>query len=71
MINNLLTKIATIIGAILAIFTVGNFYGKNSQKSKTLENDINQALNSKNRQNRRKSDDIATIRKRMQNYVRK
>jgi len=71
MIQNLLTKIVAIIGAILAIFTIGNFLGRQSQKTKQLEENYEDAIKSKQRQEDRKFDDIADVRKRMQKYVRK
>ena len=71
MIKNLFTQIAAIIGAILAIFTLGNFFGKKSQKIEQLEEDFTDAVESKKRQNIRKNDDIVAVRKRMQKYIRK
>jgi len=71
MIKNLFTQIATIIGAILAIFTLGNFFGKKSQKIEQLKEDFTDAVESKKRQNIRKNDDIVAVRKRMQKYIRK
>lgn len=71
MIKNLFTQIATIVGAILAIFTLGNFFGKKSQKIEQLKEDFTDAVESKKRQNIRKNDDIVTVRKRMQKYIRK
>lgn len=71
MITNLLSRIAAIAGAILTIFTLGNSYGKNSQKTKQLEEDFTDAIKSKKRQKNRRGDDIAAVRKRMQKYIRK
>jgi hypothetical protein len=71
MISNLLSRIAAIAGAILAIFTIGNFCGKKSQKTNQLEEDFTDAVDSKNRQANRRNDDISTVRKRMQKYIRK
>ncbi len=71
MIKNLFTQIAAIIGAILAIFTLGNFFGKKSQKIEQLEEDFTDAVESKNRQANRRNDDISAVRKRMQKYIRK
>ena len=71
MIKNLFTQIAAIIGAILAIFTLGNFFGKKSQKIEQLEENFTDAVESKKRQNIRKNDDIVAVRKRMQKYIRK
>jgi hypothetical protein len=71
MIKDFLAKIVAIIGAILAIFTLGNFFGKKSQKIEQLEEDFTDALKSKKRQDIRKNDDIAAVRKRMQKYIRK
>ncbi len=71
MIRDLFAKIAAIIGAILAIFTIGNFFGKKSQKIEQLEEDFTDAVESKNRQANRRNDDISTVRKRMQKYIRK
>jgi hypothetical protein len=71
MIINLLAKIAAIIGAILAIFTIGNFFGKKSQQTKQLEANFTDAIESKKRQNIRKNDDIVAVRKRMQKYIRR
>jgi len=71
MIKNLFTQIAAIVGAILAIFTLGNFFGKKSQRIKQLEENFTDAIESKNRQNIRKNDAIVAVRKRMQKYIRK
>lgn len=71
MIKNLFTQIAAIVGAILAIFTLGNFFGKKSQKIEQLKEDFTDAVESKKRQNIRKNDDIVAVRKRMQKYIRK
>ena len=71
MIQNMLARLATIAGAIIAIFTIGNFFGKKSQQTKQLEENFNDAVESKNRQANRRNDDISTVRKRMQKYIRK
>ena len=71
MIKNLLTKFATIIGGILAIFIIGNFFGKKSQKTKQLEEDFTDATESKKRQENRRNDDISAVKRRMQKYIRK
>lgn len=71
MIKNLFTQIAAIVGAILAIFTLGNFFGKKSQKIEQLKEDFTDAVESKNRQANRRNDDISAVRKRMQKYIRK
>ena len=71
MIKNLLTKFATIIGGILAIFIIGNFFGKKSQKTKQLEEDFTDATESKKRQENRRNDDISVVKRRMQKYIRK
>jgi hypothetical protein len=71
MIRDLLTKAAAIIGAILAIFTLGNFFGKKSQKIEQLEENFTDAVESKNRQANRLNDDISAIRNRMRKYIRK
>ncbi len=71
MIKNLFIQISAIVGAILAIFTLGNFFGKKSQKIEQLKEDFTDAVESKKRQNIRKNDDIVAVRKRMQKYIRK
>ncbi len=71
MIQNLLARLAAIAGAIIAIFTIGNFFGKKSQRTKQLEENFNDAVESKNRQANRRNDDIATVRDRMRKYIRK
>ena len=71
MIANLLARLAAISGAIIAIFTLGNFYGKKSQKTKQLEEDFTDAIESKKRQENRRNDDISTVKRRMQKYIRK
>jgi hypothetical protein len=71
MITNLLARLSAIAGAMIAIFTLGNFYGKKSQKTKQLEEDFTDATESKKRQENRRGDDISTVRKRMQKYIRK
>lgn len=71
MIRDLFTKIIAIIGAILAIFTLGNFYGKKSQKTKQLEEDFTDAIESKKRQENRRDDDISAVKQRMRKYIRK
>jgi hypothetical protein len=71
MMQNLLAKIAAIIGGIIAIFTLGNFYGKKSQKIKQLEDDFEDATESTKRQENRRNDDISAVKRRMQKYIRK
>ncbi|MBU6140989.1 MAG: hypothetical protein KGP29_05515 [Proteobacteria bacterium] len=71
MIQNILARLAAIAGAIIAIFTLGNFYGRKSQQTKQLEENFNDAVESKNRQENRRNDDISAVRKRMQKYIRK
>jgi hypothetical protein len=71
MIQNLLTRLAAIAGAIIAIFTLGNFYGKNSQKTKQLEEGFTDATESKKRQENRRNDDISDVKQRMRKYIRK
>ncbi len=71
MIQNLLARLAAIAGAIIAIFTIGNFFGKKSQRTKQLEENFNDAVESKNRQANRRNDDIVTVRSRMRKYIRK
>jgi hypothetical protein len=71
MIKNLLTKLATIFGGILTIFALGSFFGKKSQQTKQLEENFSDAIKSKKRQEIRKSDDISTVKRRMQKYIRK
>ncbi len=71
MIPNLLARLSAIAGAMIAIFTLGNFYGKKSQKTKQLEEDFEDAIESKKRQENRRNDDISAVRKRMQKYIRK
>ena len=71
MIKNLLIKIATIFGGILAIFTFGNLLGRQSQKTKQLEENYEDAIKSKQRQEIRRFDDISDVRGRMQKYIRK
>lgn len=71
MIQNLIAKLAAIFGAIIAIFTIGNFYGKNSQKTKQLKEDFEDAIESKKRQENRRGDDISAVKQRMQKYIRK
>jgi len=71
MIPNLLARLAAIAGAMFAIFTLGNFYGKKSQKTKQLEEDFEDAIESKKRQENRRNDDISAVKRRMQKYIRK
>ena len=71
MIQNLLARLAAIAGVIIAIFTIGSFFGKRSQQNKQLKENFTDAIESKKRQNIRKSDDIIVVRKRMQKYIRK
>ena len=71
MIQNLLEKIAAIIGGMVAIFTIGNFFGKKSQKIEQLEEDFTDAIESKKRQENRRNDDISAVKRRMQKYIRK
>ena len=71
MIQNMLVRLAAIAGAIIAIFTIGNFFGKKSQQTKQLEENFNDAVESKNRQANRRNDDIVTVRDRMRKYIRK
>lgn len=67
----MLARLAAIAGAIIAVFTIGNFFGKKSQQTKQLEENFNDAVESKNRQANRRNDDISAVRKRMQKYIRK
>lgn len=67
----MLARLATIAGTIIAVFTIGNFFGKKSQQTKQLEENFNDAVESKNRQANRRNDDISAVRKRMQKYIRK
>lgn len=67
----MLARLAAIVGTIIAIFTIGNFFGKKSQQTKQLEENFNDAVESKNRQANRRNDDISAVRKRMQKYIRK
>lgn len=67
----MLARLAAIASAIIAIFTIGNFFGKKSQQTKQLEENFNDAFESKNRQANRRNDDISAVRKRMQKYIRK
>ena len=71
MINNFIARIAAILGAALTIFTIGNFLGRKTQKIKQLEEDFSDAAESKKRQENRRNDDIADVKRRMQKYVRK
>ncbi len=71
MITNLLARLSAIVGAMIAIFTLGNFYGKKSQKTKQLEEDFEDAIESKKRQENRRNDDISAVKQRMQKYIRK
>jgi len=45
---NLLARLAAIAGAIIAIFFIGNLFGKKSQKIKQLEEDFTDAIEAKN-----------------------
>ena len=67
----MLARLAAIAGTIIAIFTIGNFFGKKSQQTKQLEENFNDAVESKNRQANRRNDNISAVRKRMQKYIRK
>lgn len=71
MIKNLIARIATIFGAVLTIFTIGRFFGKKSEENKQIKENFEDAVKSKKRQQARKSDDISTVKRRMQKYVRK
>ncbi len=71
MIQNLLARLSAIAGTIVAIFTLGSFFGKRSQKTEQLKENFTDAIESKKRQNIRKNDDIAAVRKRMQKYIRR
>ena len=71
MIANLLARLAAIAGAIIAIFTIGNLFGKKSQKTKQLEEDFTDAIESKKRQENRRDDDVSAVKRRMQKYIRK
>lgn len=70
MIQNLLARLAAIAATIIAIFSLGNYWGKKSQKNQQLSEDVNDALQSRKRQEDRRHDDINAIRKRMQKYLR-
>ena len=71
MIQNLLARLVAIAGAIVAIFILGSFFGKRSQKIEQLEENFTDAIESKKRQNIRKNDYITAVRKRMQKYIRR
>ena len=71
MIPNLLARLAAIAGAMIAIFTLCNFYGKKSQKTKQLEEDFTDSTESRKRQENRRGDDISAVKRRMQKYIRK
>ncbi len=67
----MLARLAAIAGAIIAIFTIGNLFGKKSQQTKQLEENFNDAVKSKKRQENRRDDDISAVKRRMQKYIRK
>ncbi len=71
MIQNLLARLAAIASVVITIFTLGSFFGKRSQKIEQLKENFTDAIESKKRQNIRKNDDIASVRKRMQKYIRR
>jgi len=71
MIKNLISKITAILGVLLATFTIGRFFGKRSEENEQIKTNFEDAVKSKKRQQARKSDDISTIKRRMQKYVRK
>ncbi len=71
MIQSLIGKIIAALGAVLAIFTIGNLLGKKSQKSFQIEENFSDAIESKKRQEIRKHDDISDVKRRMQKYIRK
>ena len=64
-------KIMAILITILGIFSLGFLRGKDSQQSKQIKINLADAINSKKRQELRKSDDIAIVKHRMQKYIRK
>jgi len=71
MIQNILIKLAAIAGGIIAIFTIGNLFGKKSQEINQLEESFEDTIKSTKRQENRRNDDISIVKRRMQKYIRK
>lgn len=71
MIEGLLIKGAIILFGGIGVFAFGYIKGKNSEKVKQLEANVENVKQVKKRKRKRSNDDRATITKRLQKYVRK
>lgn len=67
----MLNRIIIIFGAILGIFTLGFFRGKNSEKNKINKNILKNVKEIKKREINRRNDSIDTVRKRLSKYIRR
>ncbi len=71
MIETIIIKSVIFLAGICTIFGFGFFKGKKSAESKQLKNNLEDATESKKRQSNRRNDNISTVKRRMQKYVRK
>ena len=68
--EGLIIKIAISSGVIAAVFVFSYYKGKEAQKNQQLQKGIENAIKTKKRRSARRSDNINTVRKRMQKYIR-
>ncbi|MDH5645655.1 MAG: hypothetical protein OEY79_01855 [Anaplasmataceae bacterium] len=71
MIETIIIKSVIFLAGICTIFSFGFFKGKKSAEIKQLKNNLKDAKKSKKRQVNRRNDNISTVKRRMQKYVRK
>ena len=71
MIETIIIKSVIFLVGICTVFGFGFFKGKKSAEIKQLKNNLEDAKKSKKRQANRRDDNISTVKRRMQKYVRK
>lgn len=71
MIEGLLIKGAIILFGGIGVFAFGYIKGKNSEKLKQLEANVENVKQVKKRKQKRRNDDVSTVKRRMSKYVRK
>ena len=71
MIETIIIKSVIFLVGICGVFGFGFFKGKKSAEIKQLKNNLEDATESKKRQSNRRNDNISTVKRRMQKYVRK
>lgn len=71
MIETIIIKSVIFLAGICTVFGFGFFKGRKSAEIKQLKNNLEDATKSKKRQSSRRNDNISTVKRRMQKYVRK